>query len=408
MPRFLPYNPDQALLLPPSVKDVLGEDHVCFFVRRVVQRLDLSGFRAEYGAEGGASYDPALLLSVWLYAYLLGITSSRRLEQRIREDLGFRYLAGAAEPDHWTLSYFRRRHPRALNDVFTQVLELARELKLARLGKVAVDSTRVAAQASRQRMDSQKRLRAERLYLRRQIRAWQKQANAEDRQEGAGVRLGRERIEQLERRLAEIPGRLERLRKSGQKQLSRTDPDSRFLRDRGRRWVLGYSAEAAVTEDHFIVAQRVTQNSSDSESLVPLVEQVEQRCGRKPRVVLADTGFFSAENLREMKRRGVDAYIPDPALTYEFRGGGPARGMGNRPVRNPDVLQMRAKMRTPAGRAAYQQRKQMPEPVFGALKEQRGMRRFRLRGLLQVGIEFALACLAHNLVRLYHQAPELK
>ena len=136
MSRFLEYHPEQAYLLPPSVQDELGEDHLCFFLRKVVARLDLSGFEQAYGEEGGAVYAPELMLSVWLYAYALGITSARRLEQRLVEDLAFRYLAAGERVDNWTLSGFRRRHGRAINDVFTQVLEIARHLGLAKLGRV--------------------------------------------------------------------------------------------------------------------------------------------------------------------------------------------------------------------------------------------------------------------------------
>src|SRR5271157_2535300 len=148
MTRFLPYYPDQAYLLPPNVKDVLGADHLVFFVHGVVEHLDLEEFAQAYGEEGGAVYAPELMLKVWLYAYALGVTSARRLEQRIREDLAFRYLAGGATPDNWALSAFRRRHGRGINDVFTQVLEMARKLGLGRLGMVAIDSTRIRAHAS--------------------------------------------------------------------------------------------------------------------------------------------------------------------------------------------------------------------------------------------------------------------
>jgi transposase len=189
MSRFRPYNPDQAYLLPPNTKDVLGEDHLVFFVHRVVERLDLLDFERAYSEEGGELYAPALMLKVWLYAYALGITSARRLEQRIGEDLAFRYLAGGEKPDNWALSAFRRRHGRALNDVFTQVLEMARRLGMGRLGHVAIDSSRVKAAASRERMDSEERLRRERARLRRQIRGWQQACNAEEPDENAGMQL---------------------------------------------------------------------------------------------------------------------------------------------------------------------------------------------------------------------------
>ena len=151
MTRFLPYNPDQAYLLPPNVKDVLGADHLVFFCARSGRALEFAEFAQAYGDEGGAVYAPELMLKVWLYAYVLGVTSARRLAQRIREDLAFRYLAGGATPDNWALSAFRRRHGRGINDVFTQVLELARKLGMVRLGHVAIDSTRVRGAASRDR-----------------------------------------------------------------------------------------------------------------------------------------------------------------------------------------------------------------------------------------------------------------
>ncbi len=146
MSRFLPYSPEQAYLIPPSVQDELGADHLCFFVRQVVSRLELSRFEQAYSLEGGELYAPELMLSVWLYAYAVGLTSARRLEQRLEqrlvEDLALRYLAGGARVDNWALSGFRRRHAGAINDAFTQVLEMARQLGWGKLGRVAIDATR--------------------------------------------------------------------------------------------------------------------------------------------------------------------------------------------------------------------------------------------------------------------------
>lgn len=400
MSRFLPYNPEQAYLLPPSVKDVLGGDHLAFFVHGVVERLDLRELEQAYGEEGGAVYAPALMLKVWLYAYAVGMTSARRLEQRIREDLALRYLAGGATPDNWALSAFRRRHGRGLNDVFTQVLEWAQKLGMGRLGHVAVDATRVRGAAGRERMDTETKLRRERARLRRQVRRWQQACNEEDPEEGTGVRVP---VEELERRLQEIPRRLERLRKSGLRQISRSDPESRFLRSR-EGWQLGYSAEIAVSEDHLIVAQRVTQNASDNGSLLPLLDEVERRCRSRPRRVSADSGFFSLANLQGLRERGIEGYVPDANLSYELKGRGRVQGMGkSRHLRDPEHRRMRWKLRRRAGQRIYQRRKAIVEPVFGVLKQQRGMRQFRLRGLQRVGIEFTLAALGYNLIRLYHR-----
>jgi len=217
MSRFLPYSPDQAYLLPPSVKDVLGENHLAFFVHHVVERLDLQEFEAAYSDEGGTLYAPALLLKLWLYAYALGMTSARRLEQRTREDLGFRYLAGGASPDNWTPSAFRRRHGRGINDVFTQVLELALAMGMGRLGHVAIDSTRVRGAVCARSHGYGSKLRRERARLRRQIRQWQQACNAAEGQENGGLQVS---LPELERRLEQIPRRLQQLRKSGLRQVS--------------------------------------------------------------------------------------------------------------------------------------------------------------------------------------------
>jgi transposase len=396
MAKFMDYNPDQVYLLPPSVRDVLSSGHLCFFVRGLVEKLNLSTFRDEYGTEGGPAYAPEMMVSVWLYAYALGVTSSRRLEQRIREDLAFRYLAGGATPDHWTLNAFRRRHPKGLNDLFTRVVELARARGLGRLGHVAIDSTRIAANASRNRIDTEQALREARAHIRRDIRRWQKQCDGEDPNEGAGNEVGREVIAQLEQQEEEIPVRLERLRKSGLNKLSRTDPDSRFLRERGG-FTLGYTGTLAVSEDHLIVGQCVTQQTNDNDLLLPMVDLVEQTCGEPPQGVSADSGFFSVDNLRALEEREIDGYVPDSNLARWLNRGGRLRTRASDPAHR----RMRRKLRDPAGRATYARRKAIVEPVNGVLKEQRGMRRFRQRGLAKVRGEWALSNTAYNLTRMW-------
>jgi len=395
--RFLPYNPDQAYLLPPSVRDVLGEGHLCLFVHQVVERLDLSAFEEKYEEEGRPAYAPALLLKVWLYAYALGLTSSRRLEQRVREDLGFRYLAGGAQPDFWTLNDFRRRHPKALNDLFTQVLELARQAGLGRLGHVAIDSTRVKASASPNRVDTLKKLRAERAKIRRRIRHWQQACNADDPNEAPGLELEKRACARLEQELAQLPQRLKELKKSGLKRRSRTDPDSRFLKAR-QGFVLGYTVTLAASEDQLIVEQRVTQEATDSAALLPMVEGVKQRCGETPGQVSGDSGFFALEPLQELEKQKADAYVPDSNLARVLNRGGRLRCRAKHPVHR----RMRQKLRSGLGRAIYGRRKALIEPIFGVLKEQRGMRQFRRRGLPKVAVELALAATAYNLTRMWN------
>jgi transposase len=400
MGNFLEYNPEQAYLLPPTVRDVLGEEHLCFFVHRAVEKLDLREFEESYSNEGHPAYHPALLLKVWLYAYALGVTSSRRLEQRIREDLAFRYLAGGAQPDFWALNEFRKRHGRALNDAFTQVVELARRLGMGKLGHVAIDSTRIAANAAADSIESVAKLRAERAKIRRRIRRWQQQCDAEDPHEGAGTAVGTAAWQQ---QLEQIPVRLERLRKAGLQKLSRTDGDSRFLRDR-KGFTLGYTATVAVSDDHLIVAQQISQESNDNGLLVPLVEAVTRTCGERPQRVSADSGFFSNDNARAMEQINIDAYVPDSNLARVLNRGGKLHVPANQPAHQ----RMRRKLRSPVGRAIYQRRKALVEPILGVLKEQRGLRRFRLRGLPKVSAEFALAVTALNLTRLWRLSPHLQ
>lgn len=355
-------------------------------------------FERAYSEEGGALYHPALMLKLWLYAYAVGLTSARRLEQRVKADLALRYLAGGARPDHWALSGFRRRHARALNDSITQVQEWIRERGGKRLGRVVIDSTRIRACASRERIDTEQRLRHARAKLRRQVRRWQKACAAADPDEGSGMAVA---LAEAERRLEEMPRRLERLRKSGPAKLSRTDGEARFLRERGG-FVLGYTAEVAVSDGHFIVAQRVTQNASDQAALIPMVEEVKRQCGSPPRQVLADAGFFSLENLRELARRGIDAYLPDSNLARELNTG--QRCPAHNRSRHALQRRMRQKLRSPAGRAVYARRKAVAEPVLGVLRQQRGMRQFRSRGLANVAAEFTLTALAYNISRLFHCA----
>ena len=391
MSRFKVYSPEQAYLLPPSVRDELGEKHLCFFVRGVVERLDMSVFEQSYSTEGGELYAPELMLGVWLYAYALGITSARQVERRLVEDLAFRYLAAGARVDNWALSAFRRRHGRALNDAFTQVLEWAQQQGMVKLGRVAIDSTRIAASACRDRVDTEQALRDTRAALRRQVRAWQKAADRDDAEPG-GLEVA---IGELNKALAEMPRRMERLKKSGLKKLSRTDGDARFLRQRGG-FVLGYTGEIAVSDDHLIVAQRVTQNVTDNASLGPMIDEVTERCGAPPGAALADSGFFSIANIEQLEQQNIDAYVPDSNLASELNLGTRCRVK----ARAAAHRRMRAKLRSPDGQAAYARRKAVVEPVFGVLKQQRGMRQFRTRGLQNVNNEFTLATLAYNITRL--------
>jgi transposase len=394
MSRFFAYDPNQAYLLPPNVKDVLGSEHLCFRLHPMVEQLEVSRFEEAYAAEGRMAYPPAMMLKVWLYAFCLGVNSTRRLERRVREDLAFRYLAGGLMPDHKTLSEFLRRHRRAINDVFTQVVQMARRAGLGKLGHVAIDSTRVGANASRRRVvDWEPGRRQQWARDRRLVRAFQQKASQQDPEEDGGVSLSAEQ----QQALAEQP--VPALPKKGRQQVSLTDPESRFLRT-AQGWELGYTADVAVSDDHLIVATRVTQNATDNASLVPMVEEVERQCRARPEKVTGDSGFFSGQAVRVMKQRGIDLYVPDNNLRHEMRSGERAAGIGKSRIRDPEHQRLREKLRSAAGRAQYRRRQAVVEPVFGILKEQRGLRKFRRRGLAAVTTEWMLAAIAYNLTRI--------
>jgi transposase len=396
--RYVTYNPEQVWLLPPSVREELGENHLAVFVHEMVERLDLRHFEQESSEQGRPGYPPQLLLKVWLYAYALGVSSSRRIEQRVREDLGFRLLAGNLKPDHWTLNEFRKRHPKGLNDVFTQVVEAARRLGMGQLGRVAIDSTRVAANASPRRSQSVEQLRRERARIRQRIRRWQKQCDVDSEQPPGGAAV---EPQQWQQRLDQIPRQLEQLRKSGQRRGSSSDPESRYLRKRGG-FVLGYTAEIAVSDDHLIVAQRVHQAPADHGSLAAMAASVQRECGQPPAVVMADAGYYSMDQITAVEAGGVEVYVPDRLIARELAGAAVVAEMNPRQRRrHPGLQQLRDRMREPAARSCYARRKALVEPVFGVLKQQRAMRQFRRRGLSAVRTEWALAATAYNLTRLF-------
>jgi len=440
--HFIPYNLDQILLLPPDLRDWVPRDHLIWFLSDVVDTLDLSAILNTYSkddARGRPGYHPAMMLKLLIYAYCVGKPSSRKIEKATWEEVAFRVLAGDQHPDHDSIADFRKRHLKALAGLFVQVLLLCREAGLVTLGHVALDGTKVKANASKhkamsyERMgEAEKRLQLEIAEL---LREAERTDEAEDRQYGKGRRgdelpdelafresrlkkiqeakatLEREARERAEREAKAAKKAVEERekaeRKRGKKfggrptqvpnpeeakpgpkeQKNFTDPESRIMVDGATKgFVQAYNAQATVDAGvQIIVAASVTQQTNDKLQFVPGLDQVKQNLGRFPDKASADSGFFSEANMTAAEEKGVDCYVPP-----------------EKHVQKQDLAKtMREKLDTAAGRAIYRMRKAIVEPVFGQIKEARGFRRFSFRGLEEVDEEWKLICLTHNLLKLF-------
>jgi transposase len=433
MPKgYRPYRPDQDLLLPPSLRDWLSEDHLVYFVSDVVDQLDLSAIHAYYGEEkrGQPPYDPLLMTKLLVYGYCTGVFSSRRLQKRIQEDIPFKVLAAGNEPDFRTISDFRKIHLAALQELFEQVLEMALESGTVKLGRVSLDGTKVKANASKHKAMSYGRAQEKQAQLQQEVKEMLAQAAAADEEEDRrhGNRRGDELPEELRRRatrLAKIKQAKkvieQRARekaaaegksaaevkqaKPGEKdQYNFTDPESRIMKG-ADGFVQGYNAQAAVEPGlGLIVGQLVTQAANDKEQLQPMVEAIEQQSGQRPEAILADSGYCSEENLTylesaEQPERQIAAYVATGKQKHGERRQPCPRGP--LPAGATRVDRMKRKLQTKAGKAVYAARKCVVEPVFGQIKQARGFRQFVLRGIQKVKGEWALVCLTHNILRLY-------
>ena len=416
---FRPYDQDTLLLMPPSVRDWVPSDSLAAFINDLVNELDLAPFLAAHDEPRGMPpYHPALMLKVLLYGYATGVRSSRKLEARLASDVGFMYLAGQSRPDHKTISSFRRRHLGAFGALFLQVLVLCQEAGLVKLGRVALDGTKVKANASRHKAMSYGRMAEREAALEAEVRAILDEAEAVDAAEDK--LYGDARGDELPPELRTREGRLAKIRaaKAALEQQARqrtgnpaavpepkaqrnfTDPASRIMLSKPDGWVQGYNVGIAVDDTaQVIVATSVTAETTDTRTLPALVDQIKANTGRSPRRLLADAGYCSDDNLAALEARGIDAYI---AVGRDRHGiTPPPSPRGRIPAGLSRRERMGRKLRTKAGRRHYARRKTIVEPVFGQIKEARGFRRFGLRGLEQVQAEWLLVAAVHNLGKLF-------
>jgi transposase len=424
--------PEQELLLPPSLREWLPEDHLVYFVSDVVDQLDLSAIHAVYEKEkrGQPPYNPRLMTKLLIYGYCTGVFSSRRIQKRLQEDIPFKVLAAGNEPDFRTISDFRKIHIETLQNLFEQVLAMALECGAIKLGRVSLDGTKMKANASKHKAMSYARMQEKQQQLREEVKQLLEQAAAADEQEDRqyGDKRGDELPEELQRRetrLAKIKEAKkvveqrarEKAAEEGKSaeeaklakpedrdQYNFTDPESRIMKS-GDGFVQGYNAQAAVEPELLlIVGQSVTEATNDKKQLKPMVELIEQQSGQRPPAILADSGYCSEENLKHLEsadrpERNIEGFIATGKQKHgEHRL--PAK-RGPLPKGATKVDRMKRKLQTKAGKAVYAARKCVVEPVFGQIKQARGFRQFLLRGKDKVKGEWALLCLTHNILRLH-------
>ena len=430
MPKgYRTYLPEQELLLPPSLREWLPEDHLVYFVSEVIDQLDLSAIHAVYEKEkrGQPPYDPRLMTKLLVYGYCTGVFSSRRIQKRLREDIPFKVLAAGNEPDFRTISDFRKIHIGALEKLFEQVLAMALECGAIQLGRVSLDGTKLKANASKHKAMSYGRMKEKQQQLKEEVKQLLAAAEAADEEEDCqfGSQRGDEFPEELQRRESRL-ARIKEAKKvleqrardkaaaegksaaeakpEDKDQYNFSDPESRIMKG-ADGIVQGYNAQAAVEPTLLlIVGQSVTEAANDKQQLVPMVELLEQQSGQRPEAILADNGYCSEQNLEhlestEQPHRRIEGFIATGKQKHgEHRL--PAQ-RGPLPQDATKVDRMKRKLQTKMGRAVYAARKCVVEPVFGQIKQARGFRQFLLRGKEKVKGEWALLCLTHNVLRLY-------
>ena len=453
MSNFRPTDRETGFLMPPSVDEWLPEQHLARFIVEVVEGMDLRGMSGSYRGSGSASYHPSVLLSILVYGYATGVFSSRKLERATYDSVAFRFIAGNEHPDHDTIASFRRRFLKQIEGLFVEVLKVAREMGVLKLGTVALDGTKIHANASRHSALSYEHAGKIETQLKAEVADLLAKAEAADqadvpdgmsipeelaRREARLAKLAEARAkiearakERFERERAEYEAKLAarqaKAEASGRKpsgrppqppveaplptdQINLTDEASRIMPVAGGGFEQCYNAQAAVAADSLlVVAIDVVQAANDKQQIEPMVEKLKalpEELG-KPETLLADNGYFSASNVTACETADIAPLIATgrdahhPSLTERFAAAPAA-------PQNPTPVQAMAhRLKTPEGKQLYALRKQVPEPVFGIIKSVLGFRQFLLRGLDRVRGEWSLVTMAWNLKRMFALCPSV-
>jgi len=447
MTNFRMIDRDTGFLMPPSVAEWLPERHLARFVVEVIERLDLRGMSGSYRGSGSASYHPSVLLGLLVYGYATGVFSSRKLERATYDSVAFRFIAANDHPDHDTIAAFRRRFLGEIKRLFVEVLLLAREMGVLQMGTVALDGTRLHANASRHSALSYEHANKIEAQLKAEVADLLARAEAADQADAPDGMSIPEELARREKRLAEIARakavieararerharalaeyeeklavREARAKASGRKpggrppappaegplptdQVNLTDQDSRIMPVAGGGFDQCYNAQAAVaTGSLLVVAADVVQAPNDKQQVAPILDQLDDLPEKLGDVdaLLADTGYFSEANVTACAEAGIDPVIAmgrqchNQPLAERFAPPPAA------PVDPTPVEAMAHKLKTPEGRKLYALRKQTPEPVFGIIKSVLGFRQFSVRGLENVCGEWDLVTMAWNIKRMF-------
>jgi transposase len=415
--------------MPASMREWLPADHLAYFISDVVDHLDLSVIMERYAGEerGYPPYHPAMMVKVLLYAYCIGVVSSRKIEKRFCEDVAFRVLAANNTPDFRTISDFRKDHLKALAGLFLQVLKLCQKAGLVKLGHVSLDGTKIKANASKHKAMSYKRMKEEEARLETEVAALMKKAEAVDQEEDH--RYGKDkRGDELPKELAFRESRLQKIREArkaleeeakreagaaasankkhtgvpdNKAQRNFTDPESHIMpAPGGKHFIQAYNAHAAVdSARQVIVAAEVTNKPADRGQAEPMMKVVKLNTGQLPRQMSADAGYFSSDAVKNLTTQGIDVYMPPDKMSHRTALTPAPRGRIPKSLSVAD--RMRRKLRTKKGKECYGLRKELPEPVFGQIKQVRGFSQFLLRGVDKVSGEWKLICTGHNLLKLF-------
>ena len=428
--HFRPWNPKQKWLLPPEITEFIPEGHTSHFVRDlVVEQLDLTAILESYDEERGfPPFHPAMMVALLLYSYTQGVFSSRKIAKGCIERMDFAAVTGFQKPDFRTISLFRRRHLQALAGLFQQVLVLCRRAGLVSLGHVALDGTKVKANASKHKAMSYDRMEKAENEFAEVVKGWLDQAEITDLGEDSRFRNRQgdelpdwvvnkvERQKKIREAKAALEQEAAERAKEKQKdddedppdppkvdpkaQRNFTDPESRIMPTKNG-FEQCFNAQAAVdAEAQVIVACDVVATNADCPQLLPMVDRIKANLGRKPTVCSADAGYCSEANLEGLVIRKIKAYI----ATGRQKHGSKAATHAKNGKPGSQVAKMRERLKRGGWRSPYRLRKQIVEPVFGQIKQAMGFRQFLMRGLARVQAEWNLVCTAHNLLKLARAA----